>query len=142
MEAKVCMATRAGEYFNNGFHCAEAVAKAVLESQGVQSSQAVAHATPFGGGMGKSFCETCGALSGGLIAIGHLHGRTEPGADWDGPAAMAKELRTRFLDHYGDTGCGVLRERFGERQSEECARLVSTIARETGEILVTGPVAE
>ena len=79
----------ASGYFGSGFHCAEAVAKAVLESLGHDANAAVAHATAFGGGFGGTYCEACGALSGGLLAIGHLHGRCEPAADWDLPAELA-----------------------------------------------------
>ena len=128
MNKELCTRTLVGEYLDNGFHCAEAVAAAVLESRGADPSQALAHATPFGGGMGRTFGETCGALTGGLIAIGHLHGRTRPGEGWDKPASLARELRERFLEAFGETQCLALRERFGERQSEECAHLVEWVA--------------
>lgn len=130
-----CTGKNASRYLQNGFHCAEAVALAVLEGLDVDPDQAVAHATPFGGGMGRTFCETCGALTGGLIAIGHLHGRTEQGESWDTPAAMGQALRDSFVKSYGETGCGILRDRFGEEQSEQCARLVEVVARATERIL-------
>ena len=37
-------------YFENGYHCAEAIVAAVLEGMGFDASEAIAHATPFGGG--------------------------------------------------------------------------------------------
>jgi len=126
---------RAVGYFAGQHHCAEAVARAVLEELGEDPGQAVRHATPFGGGMGRSFCETCGALTGGLIAIGHLHGRREPGADWKQPALMGSELRDKFLGAYGATGCGALLDRFGENGDVECARLVERMAGETFAVL-------
>jgi len=132
-----CTGKKAGTYFQSGYHCAEAVAAAILESQGIDSSQAVAHATPFGGGIGKSHCETCGAITGGLIAIGHFHGRTQRGENWDTPARMGKELREQFIQAYGETGCGILRERFGENQMDECARVVENITEATIAILAT-----
>ena len=125
----------ASAYFQNGYHCDEAVASAIVESKGMDPRQAVAHATPFGGGVGKSFCEMCGAMSGGLIAIGHVHGRANQGDNWDDVAAMGAALRNRFIENYGETGCGALRERFGEEQMVMCARLVQTIAEETHRIL-------
>lgn len=130
-----CAGKNAAVYFQNGFHCAEAVASAVLERLGVDPGQAVAHATPFGGGMGRTFRETCGALTGGLIAIGHLHGRTKQGESWDTPAAMGQALRDSFVKSYGETGCGVLRDRFGEEQSEQCTRLVEVVTKATVKIL-------
>ena len=116
---------RSGDLFGPERHCAEAVAVAVLEALDRESQQAAAHATPFGGGFGRTFCEACGALSGGLIAIGHLHGRLDPGGDWDLPAELAAELRHRFVKEFGAVQCSVLRERFGqEAQMDECRKLV------------------
>lgn len=115
-------------YFQNGYHCAEAVAAAVLEDMGDDPAMAVAHATAFGGGMGRSFCETCGALSGALIVVGQYNAREIRGASWDEAAALGARIRELFVDQYGTTHCGTLRERFGEDQSELCARLTGTIA--------------
>ncbi len=124
---------KAGEYFGSGYHCAEAVAAAVLEALGEDAREAAAHATAFGGGFGRSFGEACGALSGGFIAIGHLHGRREPGGEWDLPAELGAEIRSRFLMDFGTTHCGALRERFGEEsQIEECGKLVKNV---TGSLL-------
>jgi len=120
---------KAAGYFTNGFHCAEAVATAVLEVMGHNPSEAAAHATAFGGGFGRTFQEACGALSGGLIAIGHLHGRRAPVGEWDLPARLGEEIRRRFLENYGTTHCLTLRERFGkEHQTDECQKLVKVVA--------------
>ncbi len=120
---------KAVEYFGNGYHCGEAVASAVLEALGEDAREAAAHATAFGGGFGRSFGEACGALSGGLIAIGHLHGRREPGGEWDLAAELGAEIRSRFLTDFGTTHCGALRDRFGEEsQMEECGKLVKSVA--------------
>ena len=121
----------AAKYFGPDYHCAEAVTKAVLETLGHDAgvvTEAVAHATAFGGGFGKSFCEACGALSGGLLAIGHVHGRREPGADWDLPAEMGAELRQSFVGDFGTTHCATLRERFGKDQMDECRKIVAKTA--------------
>ncbi|MCP4695000.1 MAG: C_GCAxxG_C_C family protein [Desulfobacterales bacterium] len=120
--------TRASQHFVSGYHCAEAVASAVLEALGEDAREAAAHATAFGGGFGRSFGEACGAISGGLIAIGHLHGRREPGGEWDIPAELGAELRSRFVKDFGTTHCGALRDRFGEEsQMEECGKLVERV---------------
>jgi C_GCAxxG_C_C family probable redox protein len=127
---------KASYYFENGFHCAEAVAAAVLEGFGKDTEQAIVHATAFGGGFGRSFDEACGAISGGLIVIGHLYGRTAPGQDWDTPAGLAQHFRQCFLDEYHTTHCGTLRERFGkEKQSEKCSRLVKQVTKHLLKIL-------
>lgn len=117
-------AAEAGALFDNGFHCAEAVAWAVLSGLGLDPAEAAAHATAFGGGLGRSFDELCGALAGGVVAVGHVHGRREPTGGWDMAADMAAELRRGFVDAHGTTHCGALRQRFGEDQISECRALV------------------
>lgn len=116
---------RAASYFGNGYHCAEAVVAAFLEAVGKDDPNAIAHATAFGGGFGKTFTEACGVLSGGLIVIGHMCGRRQRGEDWDIPAELGAELRDHFVKSHGTSNCAVLRERFGEeRQMAECRKLV------------------
>jgi C_GCAxxG_C_C family probable redox protein len=119
---------RAAEYLGNGFHCAEAVATAALEAFDEDPSQAAAHATAFGGGFGRTQQESCGALSGALIAIGHLHGRRRPGGAWDLPAKFGAKMREHFLEQNGTTQCAALCARFGEkRQLAECRRLTQRV---------------
>lgn len=116
---------RAAEYFGGGYHCAEAVVSAFLEAIGEDPAMAVAHATAFGGGFGRTFAETCGVLSGCMIAIGHVCGRRQPGADWDKPAEFGAAIMRQFVESHGTSNCGVLRERFGaEQQMAECRNLV------------------
>lgn len=127
---------KAGEYFINGFHCAEAVAAAVLESVGEDPGEASAHATAFGGGCGRTFNELCGALSGGLIAIGHLYGRRTPGGNWDLPARFGAKIRQQFLEDFETTHCATLRKRFGDkRQADECRKLVRCVTTALLELL-------
>ena len=63
-------------YHLSGFNCAESVCRAILEQSDYDLDPAWARAaTAFGGGMGRSFQETCGALTGGLVALGFMFGR-------------------------------------------------------------------
>lgn len=120
---------RAAGYFGNGFHCAESVVAAVLETIGEESGVAAAHSTAFGGGFGRTFAEACGALAGGLIVIGHIHGRSLPEGDWDTPALLGDELRQRFISNFATTHCATLRQRFGEEhQMKECRNIVNRVA--------------
>jgi C_GCAxxG_C_C family probable redox protein len=127
----------AAGYFSEQFHCAEAVAKSVLNAKGECAKSAVACATAFGGGYGRSFDEACGALSGGLIAIGQLHGRRAPGESWDYPASLGAMLREAFVEEFGTTHCRALRERFGDAQEAECRNLVRFTADTLEEMLET-----
>lgn len=119
------IAQTAASYFGNGFHCAEAVVKACADNIDEIQDEHICLATPFGGGVGKSFTEMCGALSGGLLVIGSIFGRTEPDQNWDLPASTADNLRELFLRHSTTTNCGVLREQFGEEeQMDKCRKIV------------------
>lgn len=122
-------------YFKNGYHCAEAVAASVLEKMDQDPEQAVAHATAFGGGFCRSFQETCGALSGALIVIGHCYARKDRGASWDEAAELGAIMRNLFIKKFGTTHCKTLRERFGQEQSEQCARLSGILAADLYDLL-------
>ncbi len=133
-EQEIC--DRAGDYFGNGFHCAEAVVAAVLEGMGKEASEAIAHATAFGGGFGKTYGEACGALSGALIAIGHLYGRREPGEDWDLSADLGAKIRQMFIHRFKTTHCQTLREEFGqEAQMDQCRNLIKWVTLDLVELL-------
>jgi C_GCAxxG_C_C family probable redox protein len=75
------------------------------------SPQCAQMATGFAGGLGDTQQEICGALSGGVLVIGGLLGRTSLGqSDW--PALdLATRYRRRFLAEFGDTQCASLREK-------------------------------
>jgi C_GCAxxG_C_C family probable redox protein len=67
-------------------------------------------ATGFSGGLGDTREELCGALSGGVMVIGALFGRSNLAED-DQPAVdLAERYRRRFLETLGYTQCTALRE--------------------------------
>jgi C_GCAxxG_C_C family probable redox protein len=67
-------------------------------------------ATGLSGGVGCTYQEMCGALSGGVMLIGALHGRSSSRED-DQPAfQLASSYRQRFAAEFGTTRCGPLRE--------------------------------
>jgi len=108
----------------------------VLETLGESSTEATAHATAFGGGFGRTQQEACGALSGALIAIGHLYGRRRLGGEWDLPAKLGAEIRQRFLNQFGTAHCATLRHRFGdEQQMAECRKLTGSVTAALLELL-------
>lgn len=113
------------DYFARGYHCAEAVVAACLESVGDDSVEAIAHATAFGGGFGRTFQEACGVISGSLIVIGHFYGRRQPGGSWDVPATLGATIMEQFGQTHETRNCQVLRDRFGEEaQMKACGTLV------------------
>lgn len=134
------METRAFRLHDGGFHCAEAVALAVMEGFNPDPADGFTRAaTAFGGGVGRTHQELCGALAGGLIALGWLRGRTEMGANWDKTAELAAELRRRFEVEFGSTNCQAILDGFGEQKEEmKCKRLSGRTAGILGELLRKG----
>lgn len=72
--------------------------------------QCLRMATPLAGGVSATRLEMCGALSGGVMVIGALLGRTSPQESDERAYAVAQAYRERFLDELQDTQCAPLRE--------------------------------
>ena len=93
-------------------------------------------ATPFGGGIGRSE-DVCGALAGGVLAIGASIGRTRPEDDRLRSYDAAGELHKKFQTTFGSTSCKVLNR--GDFKSPEhrvrCGRFVEECTKFTIEIL-------
>lgn len=125
------------EYHDSGFHCAEAVSKAIVEIYGQGVIGGIPGvATAFGGGIGRTHQDICGALIGGVIAIGSLFGRNEAGADWTDAAELAAELRLRFMRKYSTTNCAILLTIFGPQENGiRCKQLSGEVASMLAEIL-------
>ncbi|MGD8971823.1 MAG: C-GCAxxG-C-C family protein [Desulfobacterales bacterium] len=137
MNSKKEAGQKALDYHKAGFHCAEAVSKAVVEIYDQGMCQDIAKvATAFGGGIGRTHQEICGALTGGVIALGCLLGRNVPGADWTDASELAAELRRRFVREHGTTNCGALLAIFGPQEDMiRCKRLSGEVAGMVVEIL-------
>jgi C_GCAxxG_C_C family probable redox protein len=95
-----------GNYFNSGFNCAESVLSAVADHYGIDSNLIPRIATGFGAAMGCS-SGLCGALSGGVMALGMLMGRDQ--ADQveakKRTYESAKRLTLAFEKKYGTRYC-------------------------------------
>jgi C_GCAxxG_C_C family probable redox protein len=66
-------------------------------------------ATGLGGGVGGTHQEMCGALSGGVLLIGALYGRTRADEDDSRCMQVASRYREQFVQAMGTTRCGELR---------------------------------
>ena len=100
---------KAFQNFISGYHCAESIAKAIIESQShVFGPESIKAASAFQGGIGKCKQDACGALTGGVVALGVLKGRTDPSQDITEAVSMANRFRERFLEKFGSTNCAVL----------------------------------
>lgn len=62
-------------------------------------------ATPFAGGFAGTRDDMCGALSGGVLVIGALYGRTDPQTPRDRPYALVRTFAARFRSRFGTDVC-------------------------------------
>lgn len=124
-------AERAGAHFDAGFNCAESMAlmaNEVVAPGLVPGAPRVA--TALGRGMGAHH-ETCGALSGGILALGCLYGRDAPDrAAYTKARRAANRFRDLFLQSLGATNCGDLRTPAADREDakKRCRRITATAA--------------
>jgi len=77
---------------------------AVAESQGIESDLLPRIATGFCSGLARTG-GLCGALSGGIMALNLLTGRSEPGASVDENYALVGELIDQYEDKFGSINC-------------------------------------
>ncbi len=120
-ETIVTIKERARKNFSKGFNCAECVFEAVLASVDTGLPPAALKvATGFGGGVGL-FGDTCGAISGAVLAVSAVYGRTGLPEDEDRKKAMAaasqqlygkpglyrifNQIPNQLKDKYGHTLC-------------------------------------
>ncbi len=130
----------AGERFaSQGFNCAESVLYGVATALGLSlPPELLRAATPFGGGLGHAGC-ICGALSGGILALGIACGRTTADAGQKDEAyAHAQRLWQRFVERAGAEDCRDLNTLgFGHPdQKPLCARFVAIAAEAAAEELL------
>lgn len=103
--APLAAAETAARYFEAGNNCAEAVLRTFAADTGLEE-EVVRLATGFGGGIGCSG-DVCGALSGGVMALGMRFGRLDEHDDAakERCYTAAAELRSRFREACGAVDC-------------------------------------
>lgn len=146
---------KAEKYSFDGYNCAESVLLAFLNDweKYFRSGITSAAATAFGGGMGRSG-HICGAVSGGLIAIGLAVGRTEA-KDEDGKQEAyeaARQLLQSFRRQWGALTCRELTQcdlstpegyaKYKELKLHEtkCSKIVRETTRTTA--IIIGQIKE
>lgn len=113
----------ARQALDSGFNCAESVLHSAGLHLGVNVDGKLTRvASGFGGGVGRSKRELCGALAGGLMAIGLAFGRDSGGQSCEEAYDLAATFRERFLARHGACACHELLERFGPQRHWECCR--------------------
>ena len=95
---------RSGEIFESGLFCAESVLLAIAEGKGIKSDVIPKIATGFCGGMSRS-CGLCGAVSGAIMGINLLYGRSSPDHSVDENYALVRKLMCMFEETFGSSNC-------------------------------------
>lgn len=124
----------ATQYLKKGGHWSESVFSAVAEVLGLKvkpSPFKMASAFHGGGGatkVGESWTPTgciCGALAGGVLAIGILYGRTDPKQSTFGCASeLSAELHKRFQEELGAKCCAILRPFYKKTDSDNTCKFI------------------
>ena len=126
------------EHFRNKLYCSEAILKAFYEHYDLGvPEQFLKVATSFGVGLGASKC-CCGSLTGGILVLSLVAGRTSA-AESEGPAfAVAAALHDDFKARFKATCCRVLTKPIAwgtPEHHEYCEQFVYSVAVTTAKLL-------
>jgi C_GCAxxG_C_C family probable redox protein len=96
----------AEKLFRSGFNCAQSVFEPFARDFGLASETGMRIASSFGAGMGR-LQETCGAVTGGLMALGLGFGfeKAEDQAGKDEALRRTKEFTAGFKTRFGTLLC-------------------------------------
>jgi C_GCAxxG_C_C family probable redox protein len=127
-------------YQNKDYYCSEAIVKTINQEFALGYPDIVIRmASGFPIGMGGSGC-TCGAVAGGIMALGMVFGRTEP-KDKRVTQCMelAHELHDRFRERHGCLCCRVLTKDMvlgSPTHMDQCVAFTGEVAEETAKIIL------
>lgn len=130
----------AEEYYRNGdFYCSEAIVKTIKDEFELQlPDEVIAMASGFPVGIGGSGC-TCGAISGGVMALGLFFGRTAAKDNKvDKAMALSKELHETFRHKHKSLCCRKLTYKMELGSTEhmnQCIAFTGEVAEETAKII-------
>jgi len=133
----------AEQYFRNGnYYCSEAIVASVRDNLAPEMPEVlIATAGGFPVGVGKSKC-MCGAVSGGVIALGYFFSRTQPTTPQDEKSVktlqLANELQAKFREDHGCLCCSTHTARFDMTKGEhkpQCIQFTGEMAEKTAEII-------
>ena len=93
------------DLFAGGFDCSQVAFVSAADKLGIDREEALKLSAAFGGGMYAG--ETCGAVTGSLMAIGYKYGHYKSGdaAAKETLIAKVKEFREAFCEENGSTMC-------------------------------------
>jgi C_GCAxxG_C_C family probable redox protein len=153
-------AYEAGFRYERDYHgCTQATVGALQEVLGIENPDIFRAASGLGGGIGLSCLSACGGLSGGIMVISQLYGRTRDAIEDKEARRMiayklAARLLEKYLEKYGTPSCqGIQKQVFGRsfdlRKPEDfkalvdagghshvCPDVVGTAAKMTLEVIM------
>jgi len=122
---------RARELFDSKQHnCAESVFMALNEALdgGLTPETAKRIATGLGGGLGATG-GTCGALTGGVLAIGLIAASDDAIARKKTIYPLAADLQDRFRERFGSSDCRDLTRDMGDERRKHCSSITAAAAQ-------------
>ena len=90
--------------FDAGLFCAESVLKVITDEEGISSPLLPGLATGFCGGMSRT-CNMCGALTGGVLALNIVYGRSSSDDSVDENYQAVQTLIADFEKEFGSVNC-------------------------------------
>ncbi len=131
--------------YRNGFYCCEALMSAIRDNFELDvPPEVIAMSSGMAVGVGRSGC-ICGALNGGIMALGLFFGRTEPNGPKDPKSIKVMQLANELHDWFkkangkGATCCRILTREFdmgkGEHK-EQCIRFTGLCAWKVADIVI------
>ena len=98
--------TQATETFRSGFNCSQSVLSVFAEDFGLTKDASLRLASLFGTGIAR-MQETCGAVTGAIMAIGLKYGKGEHGAEEDKVYAykLSQQFITEFRNQHQSICC-------------------------------------
>lgn len=127
-----------------GFYCSEAIVASIRKNLAPEMPEAlISSASGFPVGAGRSKC-MCGAVSGGVICLGYLFGRTAPSSPQDPKSQKVLELTNELQQSFRDNHRGVLcchvhthgMDMVSGEHKAQCVEFTGEMARKTAEIAV------
>ena len=115
----------ANERFRSGFNCSQSVLSVFAEDFGLSRDSCLRLASPFGSGIAR-MQETCGAVTGALMAIGLKYGKGENGTENDKTIAyrQSQYLINEFKKRNTTICCRQLLDEYDMNSPEGMAKIM------------------
>lgn len=132
----------AEKYYADGdFYCSESIVKTIMEEFGLpQMDEAIKMASGFPVGIGGRGC-ACGAISGGVMAIGLFFGRSQGKAPAVAKAMeLSGKLHDIFIGKKRQACCRVLTKGMAlgsDEHMSQCIFFTGDVAYETAKLIAT-----